>query len=134
MLIYTNRYDVPGGMQDFNYLYSNCFEITLELTCCKYPRREQLAREWENNRDALVNYMFQTHMGVKGFVTDDSQSQALREKGLVGNPIQNAVIMVSGIGHNVTTSHFGDYWRLLMPGREGFWRGSGVYSLNPDKL
>lgn len=67
-------YDVAGSMQDFNYFYSNCFEITLELSCCKYPNRTELKQEWENNRLALINYMSQIHMlGIKGFVTDDSK-------------------------------------------------------------
>ena len=56
-------------------------------------------------------------MGVKGFVTDDkSQKSVNLDDGVIGNPIQNAVIRVSGIKHNVTTSYYGDYWRLLMPG------------------
>ncbi len=66
------------------------------------------------NRDALINYLAQVHIGVKGFVTDDSKSRTIDS--IVGNPIQEAVISVSGIAHNVTTSHFGDYWRLLVPG------------------
>lgn len=110
-------YDVPGGMQDFNYLHSNCFEITLELSCCKYPKAKELKKEWSNNRDALINYLAQVHMGVKGFVTDDSKSSINKEEGIVGNPIQNAVVTVRGINHNVTSSHYGDYWRLLMPGK-----------------
>ena len=53
-------------------------------------------------------------MGVKGFVTDDSPIQTTDS--IQGNPIQEATISVTGLTHNITTSHFGDYWRLLMPG------------------
>lgn len=52
-------YDVSGGMQDFNYLHSNAFEITMELSCCKYPPSQDgiLGKEWDNNKEALLTYM-----------------------------------------------------------------------------
>jgi hypothetical protein len=46
-------------MQDFNYLSSNDFEITLELGCDKYPLDSALQEEWENNKNALIQYMWQ---------------------------------------------------------------------------
>lgn len=46
-------------MQDFNYLSSNDFEITLELGCKKYPDARNLGLEWEKNKLALINYMWQ---------------------------------------------------------------------------
>ena len=98
-------YDVPGGMEDFNYLHSNCFEITMELSCCKYPPRAGLALEWKNNKEAMLQYMEAIHMGVAGLVTDQE-----------GNPIYQAVVYVHGLAHNITTTERGEFWRLLTAG------------------
>ncbi|KAK6633778.1 hypothetical protein RUM44_004385 [Polyplax serrata] len=107
-------YSVKGGMQDFNYLSSNDFEITLELGCEKYPSESTLESEWEKNKDALMNFMWQSHIGIKGLVAD----------AFTGKRLANAVIHVKNITHgrnvdiqhDVTSVHGGDYWRLLTPG------------------
>ena len=100
-------YDVPGGMEDFNYLHSNCFEITMELSCCKYPAAKQLAREWELNKESLFQFMEATHAGIHGKCVDSE----------TGQPIHQAFIQVESIDHNVTTTLTGQYWRLLPPGQ-----------------
>ncbi|XP_046719096.1 carboxypeptidase D [Silurus meridionalis] len=99
-------YDVTGGMQDYNYLKGNCLEITMELSCCKYPFASVLATEWENNRESLLAYMEQVHIGARGFVREAR----------TGAPLSDAVIQVAGINHQIASGHFGDYYRLLLPG------------------
>ena len=106
-------YSVAGGMQDFNYLSSNGFEITLELGCDKYPPASELKKEWENNRKALIDFIWKSHIGVKGFVKDAS----------TGMPIQGAQIKVFNITgnrkieHDITSVPGGEYFRLLTPGK-----------------
>lgn len=53
-------------MQDFNYVYGSCFEVTFELSCCKYPMASELSEEWIKNRESLLAFMEKTHMGAKG--------------------------------------------------------------------
>lgn len=98
-------YSVDGGMQDFNYLTSNCFEITIEQACYKYPYAEYLANIWNNNKYALLAYIKEIHKGVAGYVKDDR-----------GLPIANASVEIIGRDHAVTTTVNGEYWRLLTPG------------------
>ena len=74
-------------MQDFNYIYSNDMEITMELSCCKYPKKYYLNKEWERNKVSLIKYLQQVHSGVKGMVMTTSLSNG-------ETPLSNAVITV----------------------------------------
>ncbi|KAM9337830.1 adipocyte enhancer-binding protein 1 [Symphorus nematophorus] len=104
----TNRASwkpVVGSMNDFSYLHTNCFELSIFLGCDKFPHESELPLEWENNREALLSFIEQVHRGIKGIVRD-----------VEGNPLPNATITVEGIRHDVKTAVGGDYWRLLNPG------------------
>ena len=61
-----SRYVLEGGMQDWNYEWTNDYEITLELGCDKYPSKEHLEQLWDDNKEALMTYMEHVHMGIKG--------------------------------------------------------------------
>ncbi|ROK15807.1 putative carboxypeptidase X1 [Anabarilius grahami] len=97
---------VPGSMNDFSYLHTNCFEITVELSCDKFPHSSELPVEWENNKESLLLYMEQVHRGIKGVIRDKDTRAG----------IANAIIKVDGLDHDIRSALDGDYWRLLNPG------------------
>ncbi|XP_017777270.1 PREDICTED: carboxypeptidase D [Nicrophorus vespilloides] len=113
-------YEVRGGMQDFNYVHSNCFEVTFELSCCKFPLAKVLPREWHLNKESMISFIESVHWGAKGLVTDKSKE-----------PILDADVVVIGINHNVTTSNRGEYWRLLLPGEYQMF--ATAYGYEPSK-
>ena len=98
-------YVLSGGMQDFNYRFSNCYEITLELSCCKFPEESKLDEEWDNNKDSLVCYLLKVHQGIKGHVVDVN-----------GNILPGAEIIVENNDKIIKSTERGEYWRLLLPG------------------
>ncbi|XP_039751750.1 carboxypeptidase D-like isoform X2 [Pararge aegeria] len=113
-------YSVKGGMQDFNYLHSNCFEVTFELSCCKYPMADKLPKFWRDNKDALLAFIEQAHIGFRGFVMDEA-----------GVPVKNAQVTVEGINHSVRTTEHGAYWRMLLPGQYNVTAVAAGYSTPP---
>lgn len=110
-------YSVSGGMQDFNYLATNTFELTLELGCDKFPSAKTLPGYWHDNRKSLIEFIRMSHVGIKGLVIDAG----------TGKPITNAMVWVRNITgenademgpikHPVTTWVTGDYFRPLIAG------------------
>lgn len=100
-------YPLTGGMQDYNYLQAGCVEITIELSCCKYPQANRLRSHWEADRRPMLDLMKQVHMGVKGIVMDQQK-----------RPIEGAIVTVQGREMvKSRTTNEGEYWKLLLPGR-----------------
>ena len=99
-------YPVKGGMQDFNYLFSNCMEITIELLCGKRFHEARISKEWNNNKEALLRYIELAYTAVRGIVRDND-----------GQPVGKATVRVDWIGKHIVTTDRGEYWRLLPPGR-----------------
>lgn len=100
-------YLVKGGMQDFNYVWGQCLELTLELSCCKNPLEETLEEFWEENKVSLIEFIKQVHLGIKGQILNAD-----------GNPIENAQVSIQG-RENIyafETNKWGEYYRLLLPG------------------
>ncbi|GLD47664.1 probable carboxypeptidase X1 [Lates japonicus] len=90
---------VPGSMNDFSYLHTNCFEVTVELSCDKFPHASELPIEWENNKESLLVYMEQVHRGIKGVVRDK-----LTKKG-----IPDAIIKVEDHDHDIRSGQPVDF-------------------------
>jgi carboxypeptidase M len=98
-------YPLTGGMQDYNYIWHGCMEITLELSCCKYPPSSELAKFWEDNRNSMLQFIGEAHRGVKGFVKDEAAV-----------PIEGASMKIHSRDVGFQTTKEGEFWRVLLPG------------------
>lgn len=99
-------YQLEGGMQDYNYYWTGCMEVTLELSCCKHPPRHELPQFWEHNKKALIAYLGEVHRGVRGLLLDSS-----------GLAVTNAKLKIKGRDFSFRVSKRGEFWRVLLPGK-----------------
>lgn len=102
-----------GSMKDFSYMFTNNLELSVKISCCKFPESYFLVDEWEKNKESLLSFIEEVHVGLKGLVSLEGNSLHQGAEILVWNPDG------SKRGKNVLTSEFGEYWRLLRPGPPG---------------
>jgi hypothetical protein len=99
-------YSIDGGMQDWNYRYKGCNEVTIELSNSDSPPASEIGAFWNDNRDAMLAYIETCLIGVRGIVTDVN----------TGAPL-SATVTVVGRDHDIYTDpDLGDYHRMLLPG------------------
>jgi carboxypeptidase D len=56
-------YEIIGGMQDYGYFNYGTIELTMEISCCKYPESNTLQNYWNYNRDAMIECLSQAQRG-----------------------------------------------------------------------
>ncbi|KAL3701870.1 hypothetical protein R1sor_019892 [Riccia sorocarpa] len=100
-------YPLYGGMQDWNYIHGNCFDITLEMNNEKWPHMSQILQLWEQHRKSLLALAASVvKSGLHGKVASSKD----------GKPLP-ALISVEGNSHNINASSlYGDFHRILPPG------------------
>ena len=99
-------YVIDGGMQDWNYRYLACNEVTLEISHSFKPNESKIADLWNDNEESMLSYMESVHMGVRGLVVDDS----------TGLPLWAKVNVEGNTQPVFTDPDVGDYHRMLLPG------------------
>ncbi|KAI5718674.1 hypothetical protein M8J77_025030 [Diaphorina citri] len=116
-------YSFSGGMADYNYLYHGCLELTLEISCCRYPAPSEIPIHWRSNQNALISWLQQVHRGVKGLVLDET-----------GSRLANVSISLAYKNVSFMSSQRGEYWRVLMPGVYFIEASKEGYELFRDRI
>ncbi len=98
-------YVITGSMQDWNYHYTDCIELTAEIGYQMWPPASSLDTFWAQNQESLLQYIEFAQRGVHGTVT------------WAGSTPLDATIAIAGNAKVMHTDMpLGDYHRLLLPG------------------
>ena len=100
-------YALFGGLQDWSYVWTKAFDVTLEQNEVKWPNQNLLPELWDENKEAMISYIERVHgPSVKGLVVDADS----------GLPVPCSIIIEGN--ENIISNDIenGDYYRLLTPG------------------
>jgi carboxypeptidase D len=99
-------YAIHGGMQDWFYVWSGGWDMTLEVSNTKWPSGSTLPGFWDDNRESMLTYFEGSLLGVRGIVTD-------AETGL---PLDAEIYIDDNPWPSYTDPDVGDYHRVVLPG------------------
>ena len=117
-------------MQDYNYIFHGTMELTLEISCCKYPLASTIEQHWLDNKKVIFNFAFESFnhfivqwnvlyyqallsyslealRGVQGFVIDKQNGAPLAG-------VQLRIKEREARGFNTTKN--GEFRRILLDG------------------
>ena len=100
-------YALFGGLQDWSYVWTKAFDVTLEQNEVKWPNQNLLPGLWDENKEAMILYIERVHgPSIKGLVVDADS----------GLPVPCSIIIEGN--ENIISNDIenGDYYRLLTPG------------------
>ncbi|MBW6513444.1 MAG: carboxypeptidase regulatory-like domain-containing protein [Candidatus Syntrophosphaera sp.] len=98
-------YVITGSMQDWNYGYTDCIDITAEISNSFWPPASTLPTYWAQNQESMLSYLEFVHKGVHGLVTSSS-----------GTPLDAKITVQGNAKAMHTDPDVGDFHRLLLPG------------------
>ena len=100
-------YALFGGLQDWSYVWTKAFDVTLEQNEVKWPNQNLLPGLWDENREAMISYIERVHgPSVKGVVIDADS----------GLPVPCSITVEGNENMISNDIEYGDYYRLLTPG------------------
>ncbi|XP_023728257.1 carboxypeptidase SOL1 [Lactuca sativa] len=102
-------YPIYGGMQDWNYIFADCFELTLEISDNKWPPANELRMIWQHNKRSMLHLVASiVKSGVHGRIFSSD----------CGEPLP-ATVAIKDINYTIKASErLADYHRLLAPGQQ----------------
>jgi carboxypeptidase D len=91
-------------------------EITLELSFDKWPPGDQLNSFWDNNRNAMLSYIAQVNLGVRGLAYDVTMNTPVNASIYVGKEGDGGSTDFPRMFVASASRTTGKYYRLLSPG------------------
>jgi len=115
-------YEVDGGMQDWSIAYREATHATVELSYAKTVSEGSLETVWNENREAILDFLDRSTLGIHLNAVDDATGAPLGKTEVVTSNSPRSVGFRSGVVHRLTPA---GTWKVTV-------RAAGYTPVNLD--